>query len=618
MPTKSKITSYIASHRSASASVKADNVTTYEWFDPKLKDEVYNPDPERMIGTVLTRLMSYPGQTLPREYNGFLLHVIESYRIVKHDLRQVQALLEAEREDHETITDEFGRVGRLWATERDKLKAEVKRMESLIEEGRKEMAALLGARQASIGPSAIPTKAFKQTAKGVIQEEVAKLNANVDLSGSFCSERRVSQSRDMTALSRTLEVDGHSAELPFGTPPSRDSRSGFAAVQDSPLRGKSNPASSHTTPSKISTIDWSDEDMSSSGGDRLPDEANSARGGLNAANDMDFLLQVTKWIADKRGVDPTEVFPQVAELLLSDEEAEGKALPDTPQSIRIRQDKPLPSLPSSTDNERVESILRPSVPRRRLTGDEILNNSSIARPRAVENLSPTDIRRFSFMPGDDTAPSALGRWPATDCFPRQELGLKEKNNAILTAVSTGSPPLHRTILGRVPVESRPSSVDTTITVVKKSNIPSPVTDYSITSPRRDDSGSNKSVVTAIRDNSGKSTGTPRRNSLGSLAGSDGLEDPIRRLRPESAALAAAKAATDGRSSPIEVANTGNAGPGRQSSQTGSESHTTSADTQTDLSSVGGKPQAEKRRGKALSPDIGKKATGGGTAGSATT
>ncbi|KAI9707405.1 MAG: hypothetical protein M1836_000366 [Candelina mexicana] len=607
MPTKSKITSYIASHRSASASVKADNVTTYEWFDPKLKDEVYNPDPERMIGTVLTRLMSYPGQTLPREYNGFLLHVIESYRIVKHDLRQVQALLEAEREDHETITDEFARVGRLWATERDKLKAEVKRMESLIGEGRKEMAALLGARQASIRPSAIPTKAFKQNAKGVIQEEVAKINANVDLSGSFCSERRVSQSHDMTALSRTLEVDGHSAELPFGTPPSRDSRSGFAAVQDSPFRGgKSNPASSHTTPSKISTIDWSDEDMSSSGGDRLPDEANSARRCLNATNDMDFLLQVTKWVADKRGVDPTEVFPQVAELLLSDEE--GKALPDTPQSIRIRQDKPLPSLPSSTDNKRVESILRPSVPRR-LTGDDILNNSSTARPRAVENLSPTDIRRFSFMPGDDTAPSALGRWPAMDRFPGQELGLKEHNNAILTAVSTGSPPLHRTILGRVPIESRPSSVDTTITVVKNSNIPSPVTDYSIASPMRDGSGSNKSVVTAIRDNSGKSTGTPRRGSLGSLAGSDGFEDPIRRLRPESAALAAAKAATDGRSSSIEVANNGNAGPGRQSSQTGSESHTTSANTQTDLSSVGGKPQAEKRRGKALSPNIGKKATG---------
>ncbi len=185
MPTKSKITSYITSHRSSSASAKADNATTYEWFDPKLKDEVYNPDPERMIGTVLTRLMSYPGQTLPREYNGFLLHVIESYRVVKHDLRQAKASLDAEIEEHETITTEFGRVGRSWAAERNKLIAEFKRQESLIAEGRKELTALLGARQASIGPTVTPTKAPMQKAKEVAQEMLPKGVAREDMSGSL-------------------------------------------------------------------------------------------------------------------------------------------------------------------------------------------------------------------------------------------------------------------------------------------------------------------------------------------------------------------------------------------------------------------------------------------------
>ncbi|KAI9724806.1 MAG: hypothetical protein M1812_000082 [Candelaria pacifica] len=615
MPTKSKITSYIASHRSSPASAKLDNATTYEWFDPKLKDEVYNPDPERMIGTVLSRLMTYPGQALPREYNNFLLHVIESYRVIKQDILRAQAHLEAESEEHETITNEFGRVGRSWGAERDRLIAEVKRLGLVIAEGKKEMTALLGARQANEAPVILPTIASKQKVKGAIQEGPAKTDSQENMSESLRAERRVSQSYGMTALSRTLEVDGHSAELPFGTPPSRDPRTGFANVHDSPLRGgKSNPASRHTTPSKNSTLDWSDEDMSSSGGDRLPGEANNAKETLNAANDMDFLLQVTKWLADKRGVEPTEIFPEVAELLLGKEE--GKSLPDTPNSIRFRQEKPLPNLPGSADDSENEyTLISPLAERRPTRGEHSTNPSPTGRPRTVENPSPIDVRRFSFMPGDDTAPSALSHWSADHRFPGSRSDLKDKHGTLMMDTNTGSPPLRRTVISRIPLESRPGSVDTNTTMAKISKIPSPTTDYSIASPRRDDSGSNKSVVTAIRDNSGRSTGTSRRDSPGSLAESDSLADPVRRLRPGSAGLTAVKAAADGRISPVETTKDAKTVPGRQSPKAGSERSNKLGRKHSDYSAAGGVLQKDgKRRDTIVSPEVEKKARKGSTTG----
>ncbi len=419
----------------------------------------------------------------------------------------------------------------------------------------------------------------------------------------------------MTALSRTLEADGHSAELPYGTPPSRDSRSGLAGVHDSPLRGgKSKPASRRTTPSKNSIKDWSDEDMSSSGGDRLPDETNSAKESLNAANDMDFLLQVTKWLADRRDVDPTEIFPEVAELLLGKED--GKTLPDTPQSIRVRQEKPLPSLPGSVEEGEIKSTLRPFVPKRRLTEGELLaNHSTTAMPRAIEKISPTDVRRFSFMPGDDTAPTALTHWSVEDRVTKRRPDLKAIHSRSLADISSAFHPLLQNAISPRSPKSRPSSVDTATATTTQSKIPSPTTEYSTGSPRRDDSGSNRSVVTVIRDSSGRSINTSNPNSPSSVTGSDSFVDPIKRLRSDPAAVAASRAAADSRGSTMKTTKDGKAGPSRKSSATGSENRTTSTKAQIDHGCAGGESRAENvRRGNAISPDFETKAAKGITSG----
>ena len=106
-------------------------------FDPaptyNVKDDVYNPDLDQMVNTLLSAVMLRPGKALPPEYGSFLLHALEAYRTQKSDLMKLQADMDEEQRGRLMDQDVFERTASLWEAEKDDYKAEIKRLEHLLE-----------------------------------------------------------------------------------------------------------------------------------------------------------------------------------------------------------------------------------------------------------------------------------------------------------------------------------------------------------------------------------------------------------------------------------------------------------------------------------------------------
>lgn len=96
---KSKFNSYLTTHRST-PSLDNQDIQYVSRFGPRDRDLVYRPEPERMMDTILARLLNHPAEGLPPEYNGFLLHIFESYRSMQRELETAQKQVEMESRDH--------------------------------------------------------------------------------------------------------------------------------------------------------------------------------------------------------------------------------------------------------------------------------------------------------------------------------------------------------------------------------------------------------------------------------------------------------------------------------------------------------------------------------------
>lgn len=131
---KSRLSSYLGTHRSTHSLERLDP-QPFELFVPRRGDHVYNPEPEHMITTMMTRLLGRPAEGLPPEHNSFLLHVFESYRKLQRDRDFTQCRLEKEAHDHQVHISEFQRFEALWLEEKRTYEAELRRLESLRAQG---------------------------------------------------------------------------------------------------------------------------------------------------------------------------------------------------------------------------------------------------------------------------------------------------------------------------------------------------------------------------------------------------------------------------------------------------------------------------------------------------
>jgi hypothetical protein len=127
----SRLGSYLTTHRSNS-SLERLEPETFVRFVPRSGDHVYNPEPEQMITTILTRLLGRPAERLPPEHNSFLLHIFESYRNLQRDLEIVQQKLATETHAYQVLAAKYENTKILWLEDTQTHVAEIRRLQSLL------------------------------------------------------------------------------------------------------------------------------------------------------------------------------------------------------------------------------------------------------------------------------------------------------------------------------------------------------------------------------------------------------------------------------------------------------------------------------------------------------
>ncbi|KAK5709731.1 hypothetical protein LTR17_019492 [Elasticomyces elasticus] len=123
-------------------------------FSPQLpawpEEQPYpHPDAERLIDSIMCRLISDPYGSLDSRFNSMLLHIFESYRGVLEEKQQLQEQLTQELHGKRALVHKLQQAQKQWSDERQEYRDEVKRLELLLAKGKRGLAEVTLARQDS-------------------------------------------------------------------------------------------------------------------------------------------------------------------------------------------------------------------------------------------------------------------------------------------------------------------------------------------------------------------------------------------------------------------------------------------------------------------------------------
>jgi hypothetical protein len=111
------------------------------------------PEPiplERIIGSVQQELLSQPYRTLGADKNGCLLRILEGHRALQAERDLLVKKLEDVVVRHDKNVDMLEEERRGWKQDEEMFRAEVKRLEIMIAEGRTGLSQVALARQHSL------------------------------------------------------------------------------------------------------------------------------------------------------------------------------------------------------------------------------------------------------------------------------------------------------------------------------------------------------------------------------------------------------------------------------------------------------------------------------------
>ncbi|EMC99979.1 hypothetical protein BAUCODRAFT_358561 [Baudoinia panamericana UAMH 10762] len=107
------------------------------------------PTAERLIDSVMCRLLSDPYDALDPRFNGVLLQIFEEFRLAEDERVNLDARLFEADFKQEKLLHRLQQAQKQWTKERQDLKAEIKRLELLLTQGRRGLAEVTLARQDS-------------------------------------------------------------------------------------------------------------------------------------------------------------------------------------------------------------------------------------------------------------------------------------------------------------------------------------------------------------------------------------------------------------------------------------------------------------------------------------
>lgn len=152
---KPKLSSYFTQHAAPTAAGRFELSHACETLPPGLPawpttDAAPNPDPERLIDSVMNRLLAGPDRPLDSRFNGILLEIFESFRNLTDEKTLAQSHAQTEIEKRLALERTMREAAEQWDREKQIYKAEIKRLELLLSKGARGLAEVTLARQNSM------------------------------------------------------------------------------------------------------------------------------------------------------------------------------------------------------------------------------------------------------------------------------------------------------------------------------------------------------------------------------------------------------------------------------------------------------------------------------------
>ena len=130
--------------------VSGEDLLNPTWPSSSFNEPSPNRDTESLIDAIMCRLLACPYDKLDSRFNGMLLQIFESYRNVSDEKQELQTNFEREVDRRTAMEAAMHRSAHRWSQERQQYKAEVKRLELLLSQGKRGLAEVTIARQDSL------------------------------------------------------------------------------------------------------------------------------------------------------------------------------------------------------------------------------------------------------------------------------------------------------------------------------------------------------------------------------------------------------------------------------------------------------------------------------------
>lgn len=151
-----KLSSYLSQSGPFASTSKSEpepvfaELSTQSFPSWAIEDTFPHPSAEQLIDTILCRLMSQPYDALDTRFNGALLQIFEVYRNLSDQRERLERSLAGETDNRLAERSTAQRAEHEWEEEKRSYKAEVKRLELVIAQGKRGVAEVALVRQDSL------------------------------------------------------------------------------------------------------------------------------------------------------------------------------------------------------------------------------------------------------------------------------------------------------------------------------------------------------------------------------------------------------------------------------------------------------------------------------------
>ena len=154
---KPKLSSYFSQNTTLSGPSKTDVVSEEDvfaqtsWYTSwSANGSAQSPDVERLIESVMCKLLADPYRPLDSRFNSMLMQIFEGYRHLRDEKNRLQLQLQQEAEKRDALEQALHDASDQWEVERQDYKAEVKRLELILAQGKRGLAEVTLVRQDSV------------------------------------------------------------------------------------------------------------------------------------------------------------------------------------------------------------------------------------------------------------------------------------------------------------------------------------------------------------------------------------------------------------------------------------------------------------------------------------